>query len=83
MSTKNNPGKFDCYAKAALDEPMFVLLARDPWAPHLVRAWAMHMGRDNGCDEEKIAEALACAAAMEAWRKRQCGKSVEPANDVM
>ena len=40
MSTKNNPGNFDCYANAAPDEPMFVLLARDPIAPILVRIWA-------------------------------------------
>jgi hypothetical protein len=30
MGTKSNPGPFDCYAKAEPDEPMFVLLARDP-----------------------------------------------------
>lgn len=40
MGTKNNPGKFDCYASAEPDEPMFVLLARDPSAPWLTVAWA-------------------------------------------
>lgn len=35
MGTKNNPGKFDCYDAALPDEPMFVLLARDP----VVREW--------------------------------------------
>lgn len=40
MGTKNNPGKFDCYEAADPDEPMFVLLARDASAPHLVRLWA-------------------------------------------
>lgn len=39
MTTKNNPGQFDCYEKAAPDEPMFILLARDPVAPALVEAW--------------------------------------------
>lgn len=39
MATKENPGKFDCYANAKEDEPMFVLLARDPLAPAIVRAW--------------------------------------------
>lgn len=39
MSTKNNPGEFDCYANAGPDEEMFILLARDPTAAHLVRAW--------------------------------------------
>jgi hypothetical protein len=40
MGTKNNPGEFDCYSKALPDEPMFVLLARDPRSVQLVRMWA-------------------------------------------
>lgn len=45
MGTKNNPGKFDCYAAADPDEPMFVLLARDRLAGHLVSLWSkMRMG---------------------------------------
>jgi hypothetical protein len=40
MGTKNNPGTYDCYDKAEPDEPMFVLLARDPTASTFVRAWA-------------------------------------------
>lgn len=40
MGTKNNPGKFDCYHKAEPDEPMFVLLGRDPQAAHLVSIWS-------------------------------------------
>ena len=40
MGTKNNPGSFDCYEAAHSDEPMFVLLARDPTAAPLVRIWA-------------------------------------------
>lgn len=40
MATKANPGQFDCYANAAPDEPLFVLRAKDPVAPALVRAWA-------------------------------------------
>lgn len=40
MATKNNPGKYDCYANAEPDEPMFVLLARDELAPVVVRIWA-------------------------------------------
>jgi len=39
MSTKNNPGQFDCYAKADPDEPLFALLAKDPIAPYLVQIW--------------------------------------------
>lgn len=64
MGTKNNPGQFDCYAAAAPDEPMFVLLGRDKHAPTLARIWALLRTHD-GESEEKIVEALACADAME------------------
>lgn len=52
------------------DEPTFVLRARDPQAANLVRLWAE--GRDflHGSDDPKVAEALACAQAMEQWRTR-------------
>lgn len=41
MGSKNNPGKYDCYANALPDEPMMVLLGRDPLAPPLTQIWAM------------------------------------------
>jgi hypothetical protein len=69
VSTKNNPGPNSCYAKAHPDEPMFVLLARDPLAPPLVRRWAAEQRlKEGGGDQRKIDEALACADAMEMWR---------------
>lgn len=40
MGTKNKPGNFNCYANTEPDEPMFVLLARDPLAPFLVSIWS-------------------------------------------
>lgn len=40
VGTKLKPGKFDCYANALPDEPMFVLLARDRTAPALTKLWA-------------------------------------------
>jgi hypothetical protein len=40
MATKNNPGRYDCYANARPDEQMFVLLDRDPLAPFLVSIWS-------------------------------------------
>lgn len=40
MGTKDKPGVFDCYDAADGDEPMFVLLARDPDAPNTVEEWA-------------------------------------------
>ncbi len=67
MGTKNNPGQFDCYANAAPDEPMFVLLARDPLAPILVELWASLREHAAG-NPSKVAEARSCAVAMCAWR---------------
>lgn len=66
MASKNNPGRFDCYTNAAPDEPMFVLLGRDPMGATLVRAWAT-MREEQGEDPAKVAEARACADAMDAW----------------
>lgn len=66
MGTKNNPGKFDCYQNAEPDEPMFVLLGRDPSASHLVRLWA-YIRNEESEDENKLKEALGCADAMEQW----------------
>lgn len=39
MGTKNNPGKYDCYAKLGPDEPYFTLRAKDPMAPITVLVW--------------------------------------------
>lgn len=66
MGTKERPGEFDCYANALDDEPMFVLLARDPLAPVLVDMWAMLRQATRG-DSTKVLEAEACAAAMREW----------------
>jgi len=56
MGTKNDPGKYDCYAAAEPDEPMFVLLARDETAPLLVERWANRQ-EARGASAEKVAEA--------------------------
>ena len=75
MGTKNNPGNFDCYGNAEVDEPMFVLLARDPASPALVRDWAdrrefmIHNKQKPESDRPMVEEARQCADAMEAWRK--------------
>jgi len=71
MGTKNNPGEFDCYANAAPDEPMFILLGRDRHMQLLVRLWALLRHRE-GEPEEKIAEALQCAKLAEEWQKKLC-----------
>lgn len=67
MGTKNNPGKYDCYVRAEPDEPMFVLLARDPLAPMLVRLWADLRSHLAG-NPSKVSEARECAANMDSWR---------------
>lgn len=70
MGTKLKPGKFDCYANAEPDEPMFVLLARDPLAPILVRLWADLREHAAG-NPSKVFEARTCAIDMEKWRHRK------------
>jgi hypothetical protein len=64
MGTKENPGDFDCYANAAPDEPMFILLGRDPMAPTLARLWAC-LREMAGEDLAKVDEARRCATMME------------------
>jgi len=68
MGTKNKPGTFDCYANAHPDEPMFVLLGRDPLAADLVEEWARR--REAACGpSSKVEEARACAASMRKWEE--------------
>lgn len=79
MGTKNNPGKFDCYTNALPDEPMFVLLARDPQAPRLLEVWAhtrqqsIDVGNSPKSDESMVQEALQCAFQMRKWREYNDG----------
>lgn len=63
MGTKNNPGAFDCYAAAQPDEPLFVLLGRDPLAPALVELWATTR-EALGEDSAAVGDARDVAAAM-------------------
>jgi hypothetical protein len=78
MGTKSNPGQFDCYEKAAPDEPLFCLLARDKFAPQLVRVWADKRSEYAGANDPKVIEANACADAMDAWRLAREREGVEP-----
>lgn len=68
MATKNNPGKFDCYANAAPDEPMFILLGRDRHAPILVKIWTA-LRLTEGEDPEKTGDAMLCALQMGRYRE--------------
>ena len=55
-----------CLNKAAHDEPVFVLRAKDPHAAQTVRLWAA-MSHGAHCGE-KIDEAIALADEIDAWR---------------
>lgn len=67
MGTKKNPAKYDCYANADPNEPMFILLGRDFGAPALVEKWALKRETD-GEDPAIVAEARQCAKAMRDWQ---------------
>jgi hypothetical protein len=77
MGTKNNPGSYDCYRNAEPDEPVFVLLGRDPNAPTAVRKWAEQRKRmiDIGLKPESdlpmVREAMECAITMDQYRTQR------------
>jgi len=80
MGTKLNPGEYDCYNKVLPDEPLFVLLARDPYAPTLIEEWAEERMRAVMMkmrpleDLNMVSEAQKCAKAMREWRKANDGR---------
>jgi hypothetical protein len=63
MSTKLNPGKFDCLAKCADDEPYFLLRAKDPISDSVVQLW-----RAIRAGDRTLADIL-LAQAFDAWGK--------------
>lgn len=79
MGTKNKPSEFDCYANALPDEPMFILLGRDPSSPDLVNDWAdcreaeIAAGHRPPSDFAMVREARECATDMRLWRRRNYG----------
>ena len=64
-----------CFIKAMTDEPCFVLLARDPMAPALVRLWvaarrvAIAEGGRPMSDLSQVEAAEREAEQMEVWRR--------------
>lgn len=87
MGTKNNPGRYDCYANAEPDEPMFILLGRDPTASLVVTFWRslkLQMKEDgtSQMSEQKLEEARECSIALEAWAKEH-GKDPKAALAAM
>lgn len=68
---KNNPTS--CWNKADDDEPIFVLLARDPAAPAAIICWAderVRLGKNKPTDQEIIG-AKSEARTMHKFRMRQ------------
>lgn len=79
MGTKLEELRNGCFAAAMDDEPMFVLLARDPDAPRVIRNWAMQRedeierGQRPNSDRAKVMEARKTADKMDDWRKANDG----------
>jgi hypothetical protein len=59
-----------CFAKAALDEPLFVLRANDELAPLVVELWCV-LSKNAGLHRSNIEEAYGLAQQMREWKKRQ------------
>ena len=69
-----------CLNRAASDEPIFTLRAKDPHAAQTLRHWA---AMSEGTHEpEKIEEALTLAYQMEAWRKSRFDDEGRPHPEV-
>lgn len=73
MGTKREAAPSDCYLKAEPDEPLFTLIARDPLAPGIVRAWALARENARGAEDPKVEEARELADRMDAWRMAKTG----------
>ena len=63
MGTRNNPGRYDCYAKAEDDEPLFTLLGRDPQGGNLVDMWGLLRAKDERGARRLFEKMLECAFA--------------------
>lgn len=74
MSTKNHPGQFRCHEAALPDEPMFVILGRDPAGPATLEYWAqqrIQQGKVHEPDDrDRIKAAVDRARDMAEWRQR-------------
>ena len=64
-----------CLARAADDEPVFVLRAQDQAAANTVRDWAVR-AKALGSPAEKVIQAFDDARAMDAWRNAHGGGKV-------
>lgn len=66
MGTKSNPGKYDCYNAAKPDEPIFILLGRDPAAYLTIKFWIV-LRRAIYPNEPKTDEAENCVNEMKKY----------------
>lgn len=75
METKAEPNRPNaCYAKALPDEPMFILLGRDPDAPATIEFWARKREHRPNDDADQIDDARLDATAFQNWRIANDGK---------
>lgn len=81
MSTKNHPGQFRCFEAALPDEPMFVILGRDPAGPATVEFWAQERVKQEKVherdDQDRIKAAIDEAKDMADWRSRMVAHAEE------
>jgi hypothetical protein len=83
MGTKKKPDRFNDYVIAEPDEPMFILLARDPTASRVVQEWATFLeiaimeGRNLASDRAIVKEARECAKAMREFRENATKRSIK------
>lgn len=69
-----------CINKAAPDEPVFVLRAKDPCAAYAVRMWANIANQGSHHEPEKIATARMWADVMAEYAQKH-GAPVAPATN--
>lgn len=71
-NTKTHPGAFRCYEAALPDEPMFVILGRDPAGPATLEFWAQERVKQQKVhepdDQARIKAAIDEAKDMQDWR---------------
>lgn len=81
VNTKTHPGMFRCYEAALPDEPMFVILGRDPAGPATLEYWAqqrIQQGKVHEPDDrDRIKAAVDEARDMAEWRQRMLDHAEE------
>ena len=80
-NTKTHPGMFRCYEAALPDEPMFVILGRDPAGPATLEFWAQERVKQEKVherdDQDRIKAAIDEAKDMADWRSRMLAHAEE------